>query len=498
MKRREGVFTPSMPENTDLIILVIGTTGAGKSTFVNAVAGYEASQASDDLGSCTREVKAVPCHLFEGRRVVIVDTPGFNDTNISDVDVFRLVATWLAKTYAEGIKLSGVLLFHRITDNRVNGAARKLLDIFQDTCGPDALRNALLVTTMWDEIDQAQGSCREQELAENFWSDMITRGARYKRFLNTPQSAQEIVHLLGEDASQYALQLQVELVDEGKDLARTTAGKPVFSWLHDLLGGIQKKIQIISKKLRTTKKGNVAQQHHLQRQLNMVKEEEAYVGQELKWYHPEPIKILDELWVSPELTESPTSISPSVLTLPFVSSYSTPGPSKSKEVQIDVKTTVIPPSPDPTPLPSLILPPDGWSFLEADDVSYPPNDPSAVLGALTPTDTASTLIGSSSLSTTPSTSSPVSPFSFRNPRWSLSNTTLSNRSSQTLVESKEIHSVEGVAGQNESLQPKLPFSQKVIPLMRRITIKSKRRSDLLEPSNLSTGGEAISRQMPKL
>ncbi|KAF9526003.1 P-loop containing nucleoside triphosphate hydrolase protein, partial [Crepidotus variabilis] len=219
---------------------ILGTTGVGKSTFVNAIAGYEASQTSDELGLCTRKVVPIACQPCEGRGVVMVDTPGFDNTDLSDMDAFRLVAAWLKQTYEDGIKLSGVLLLHRITDNRLNGGAHRLLNVFKDICGPDALKNSLLVTTMWDQIEEAQGSEREQELAEAFWSPMIARGARVKRFLNTPESALDIVSLLANDALQYPLLLQVELVDEGKDLARTTAGRSILSWLNDRLDVIRK------------------------------------------------------------------------------------------------------------------------------------------------------------------------------------------------------------------------------------------------------------------
>jgi predicted GTPase len=35
---------------------------------------------------------------FDGRRVVLIDTPGFDDTNKSDTDILRMIAHYLAAT----------------------------------------------------------------------------------------------------------------------------------------------------------------------------------------------------------------------------------------------------------------------------------------------------------------------------------------------------------------------------------------------------------------
>ena len=41
--------------------------------------------------------------------VYLVDTPGFDDTNVSDVDVLRELASWLKESYTEDIKLDGII-----------------------------------------------------------------------------------------------------------------------------------------------------------------------------------------------------------------------------------------------------------------------------------------------------------------------------------------------------------------------------------------------------
>jgi hypothetical protein len=54
-----------------------------------------------DLESCTSNVSNVriPIPEMAFGDLVFVDTPGFDDTNKSDVDILKMVADWLKSTY---------------------------------------------------------------------------------------------------------------------------------------------------------------------------------------------------------------------------------------------------------------------------------------------------------------------------------------------------------------------------------------------------------------
>ena len=53
----------------------------------------------DDLESCTVELQAFPIPI-EGQtsRLVIIDTPGFNDTYSSDVELLKHIGLWLTSS----------------------------------------------------------------------------------------------------------------------------------------------------------------------------------------------------------------------------------------------------------------------------------------------------------------------------------------------------------------------------------------------------------------
>ena len=46
--------------------------------------------------SCTAEVKLANEFTLDGRTVILIDTPGFDDTPRSDVDILNVIAAFLA------------------------------------------------------------------------------------------------------------------------------------------------------------------------------------------------------------------------------------------------------------------------------------------------------------------------------------------------------------------------------------------------------------------
>ena len=49
-----------------------------------------------NLESCTAEVQLSDMFTLDGRRVLLIDTPGFDDTSKSDTDVLKMIAAFLA------------------------------------------------------------------------------------------------------------------------------------------------------------------------------------------------------------------------------------------------------------------------------------------------------------------------------------------------------------------------------------------------------------------
>ncbi len=75
------------------LILLLGETGNGKSTFVNQITGKNECEEGDDTESITTEPNAVALD-YQGYNFYFIDTPGLNDkkgdiNNIKKIDNLR-------------------------------------------------------------------------------------------------------------------------------------------------------------------------------------------------------------------------------------------------------------------------------------------------------------------------------------------------------------------------------------------------------------------------
>ena len=126
----------------------------------------------------------------------------------------------------KGILLSGLLYFHRISDNRMGSTPLRNLRQFEDLCGKNRFRNIVLTTTMWDAVDEEIGKAREEELRSDFWKGMIARGSTIARFDGTHDSTLRVIRPLLDAANdRHLLLLQKEVVDIELNLCATPAGQ---------------------------------------------------------------------------------------------------------------------------------------------------------------------------------------------------------------------------------------------------------------------------------
>lgn len=246
----------------------MGLTGVGKSTFISHFC--DTAVVGNDLESCLfsptpiisdHDFQSLTCLLddpgtstlsihtatVDDRKVYLIDTPGFDDTNRTDTDILREIATWLQRSFEADIKLAGIVYLHRIQDNRVGGSGVKNIHLFRELCGADRLASVVLATTMWDSISSREkAEEREHELktSPDFWAGLISHGCAVLRQDDGLASATEILrHIIShsssissseegkENPSQQqqgggiTLQIQEEIALDGKALHETSAGE---------------------------------------------------------------------------------------------------------------------------------------------------------------------------------------------------------------------------------------------------------------------------------
>jgi len=221
-------------QNEDQIVVVMGPTGAGKSTFIEYATRQDGRTIGHGLQSYTSDIRSVRTnHPKDGRPVVFVDTPGFDDTYKSDLEILTMIAEWLVKTYKSKSNLTTIIYVHCIADSRMKGSALKNLRMFGDVLGNKAMPNVIMVTTKWNNVGK-EGVKREQELKTHFWKDMIAGGCGIARFEDSYDSAWNIIgSFRGEHTAQ--VQLPREMVDSKHRLNETQAGIALNKDLEQLI-----------------------------------------------------------------------------------------------------------------------------------------------------------------------------------------------------------------------------------------------------------------------
>ncbi|KAF4582662.1 hypothetical protein EYR40_002585 [Pleurotus pulmonarius] len=223
----------------DIVIAVMGPTGSGKSTLLPKQFISHASRNVNDLIGHNLDIytsKVQPVMIKTGpHKVILVDTPAFDNPNMSDMTILGMIADWLLETYNNKVKLSGIIYMHRISDNRMAGTPLKILKTFAELCGTAAAERVILVTTMWSQVKKEVGIRREAELRSRFWIDLIDKGAKVERFDASFESAWAIIGTVHQPLGQEGILLQEELANLNKQLSETRAGKTLYNTLHKQL-----------------------------------------------------------------------------------------------------------------------------------------------------------------------------------------------------------------------------------------------------------------------
>ncbi|KAK5996393.1 hypothetical protein PT974_01727 [Cladobotryum mycophilum] len=255
------------------LIAVIGVTGAGKTTFISKATGRNDLEIGHGLDSCTREVQAVP-FMLDGKMVTLIDTPGFDDSDLSDTAILQLVAEYMVKMYHQNRLLSGLVLLQPIDQTRLQGSEVKRTRLFKKILGENAYKRVVIATTMWSQVqDTTIGESRqtERERRDDVWGDMVSQGSQVVRHENTTESALDIIRKLINHSTSVTLQIQEELQGNGGKLDQTSAGREINNDLEKQIKKLYNEIEYV----RNERDATLQELRELQDKLAEKEEEKA-------------------------------------------------------------------------------------------------------------------------------------------------------------------------------------------------------------------------------
>jgi len=194
--------------------------------------------------SCTDRVQAVR-FTFQAKQVVLVDTPGFDHTALSDLDVLEVIADFLKSIHERGIHVYGIIF-----KAAIRRTARNYVAVVQAICGPSGCSN-MVIMPHWSLEDRSM-SREPEEDEETFCKTALVGltnlGARVLK--STEESSTSVLRLLLLDKlpNLGPLMIQSEMI-AGAEVWNTTAGMLVAGLLFTAHDGHEAGIPWISQLL---------------------------------------------------------------------------------------------------------------------------------------------------------------------------------------------------------------------------------------------------------
>ncbi|KAF3141980.1 hypothetical protein TWF569_007746 [Orbilia oligospora] len=244
-------LTPASP-----IIAIMGETGAGKSSFIKALGGRDDSGnfplVGHTLNSTTKKVQWYSA-VAGSKGFYILDTPGFDDSYMSDFDILEGLTKELATIYSNSRPLTGIIYVHDVSKEKMGGTSHKSLRTFQKLVGERSMENVVLVTTHWRSFLKGDQVKREDELRKTFWASMIGRGSKILRHDGSTKSAVRIVKEML-DRKPVVVKIVDEMVNQKMAFYQTDAGGVVQEGLKVLEGKLDSNVAALNDEITQLKK----------------------------------------------------------------------------------------------------------------------------------------------------------------------------------------------------------------------------------------------------
>ncbi|KAF9039861.1 hypothetical protein BJ165DRAFT_1530872 [Panaeolus papilionaceus] len=182
------------------VFVLLGPTGSGKSSFVEAVASNPSlGLSSSGLEGFTTSVSIyrIINAVVYNSPIYLVDMPGFTDSKISVMSIVSMLKDMIQNLNSLNLFVFHILYHMPINKYRLPGSQRQALRTFEALTGTNSAMNITFVSMMWDLIWNEKSSERAErnlsQLCNEIWKDYIAQGAEIVKFYNTSESALTIL-----------------------------------------------------------------------------------------------------------------------------------------------------------------------------------------------------------------------------------------------------------------------------------------------------------------
>uniref|UniRef100_A0A8C4DXS0 AIG1-type G domain-containing protein n=1 Tax=Dicentrarchus labrax TaxID=13489 RepID=A0A8C4DXS0_DICLA len=170
----DGQFSLSVSNTWRIVI--IGKTGAGKSSLGNTIFGKKCFNSGHTFNSETTECKA-ETRSVNGRSITLIDTPGFFDTDRSEEELKREIVRCIIECAPGPHAFLIVLKVERFTEHE-QAVIKKIHEYFSK----EVFRYTVVLFTHGDQLEEGK-KIEEMVHQHKFLRDLVEKcGSRNNRF----------------------------------------------------------------------------------------------------------------------------------------------------------------------------------------------------------------------------------------------------------------------------------------------------------------------------